>query len=157
MHILAILLQLPVAILFMRHVGNIILYMYYKTNLWQTHNITRLTIMDFVAPAFQSWFAVEYPSCFISVMNPLYVRCFDSLWVKVLHADRTTSMCIWTKAELIVRLLQRKTCLRPPTLPPPQVIYYWQFQGDASVVDYSNWQCLSALFLSLTYCSIYLG
>ena len=34
----------------------------------------------FVAPAFQSWFAVEYSSCFISVMNlDLYVRCFDSL------------------------------------------------------------------------------
>ena len=31
-----------------------------------------------VAPAFQSWFAVEYSSCFISVMNlDLYVRCFD--------------------------------------------------------------------------------
>ena len=29
---------------------------------------------------FQSWFAVEYSSCFISVMNlNLYVRCFDSL------------------------------------------------------------------------------
>ena len=33
-----------------------------------------------VAPAFQSWFAVEYSSYFISVMNfDLYVRCFDSL------------------------------------------------------------------------------
>ena len=33
-----------------------------------------------VAPAFQSWFAVEYSSCFISVINlVLYVRCFDSL------------------------------------------------------------------------------
>ena len=33
-----------------------------------------------VTPAFQSWFAVEYSSCFISVMNlDLYVRCFDSL------------------------------------------------------------------------------
>ena len=35
-----------------------------------------------VAPAFQTWFAVEYMylSCFISVMNlDLYVRCFDSL------------------------------------------------------------------------------
>ena len=30
-----------------------------------------------VAPAFQSWFAVGYSSCFISVMNlDLYVRCF---------------------------------------------------------------------------------
>ena len=36
-----------------------------------------------VAPAFQSWFAVEYSSCFISVMNlDLYVRCFDSLMSK---------------------------------------------------------------------------
>ena len=33
-----------------------------------------------VVPAFQSWFAVEYSSCFISVMIPdLHVRCFDSL------------------------------------------------------------------------------
>ena len=33
-----------------------------------------------VAPAFQSWFAVEYSSCFIPLMNLyLYVRCFDSL------------------------------------------------------------------------------
>ena len=33
-----------------------------------------------VAPAFQSWFAVEYWSYFISVINlDLYVRCFDSL------------------------------------------------------------------------------
>ena len=31
-----------------------------------------------VAPAFKSWFAVEYSSCFISVIN-LDVRCFDSL------------------------------------------------------------------------------
>ena len=33
-----------------------------------------------VAAAFQSWFAVEYSSCFISVMNlDLYVHSFDSL------------------------------------------------------------------------------
>ena len=45
----------------------------------------------FVAPAFQSWFAVEYSSCFISVMNlDLYVRCFDSL----MSGGPTTSMCI---------------------------------------------------------------
>ena len=32
------------------------------------------------APAFQSWFAVEYSSCFISVMNlDLYVHCFNSI------------------------------------------------------------------------------
>ena len=30
-------------------------------------------------------------------------------WVEVLHADRKTSMCIWTTAEPRVRLLQRKT------------------------------------------------
>ena len=44
-----------------------------------------------------------------------------------------------------VRLLQRKTGLSP------QVIYYWPFQGDASVVVYSNCQCSSAFCLSLTY------
>ena len=70
--------------------------------------------------------------------------------VEVLHADRS-SMCIWTAAEPRVRFLQRKTCLSP------QVIYYWPFQGDASVVVYSNCQCSSAFCLSLTYCSIYLA
>ena len=34
-------------------------------------------------------------------------------WVEVLHADRTTSMCIWTTSEPRVWLLQRKTCLSP--------------------------------------------
>ena len=38
------------------------------------------------------------------------------------------------------RLLQRETGLSPP----PPVIYYWPFQGDASVVVYSNCQCSSA-------------
>ena len=53
-------------------------------------------------------------------------------WVEVLHAVRTTSMCIWTTSEPRVRFLQSKTGLSP------QVIYYWIFQGDASVVVYSN-------------------
>ena len=42
---------------------------------------TGVQLLDFVAPAFQSWFAVEYSSCFISVMNldlHVYVHCFDS-------------------------------------------------------------------------------
>ena len=92
-----------------------------------------------VVPAFQSWFAVEYSSCFISVRNhDLYVRCLIHLWMEVHHADRT--MCIWTTAEPKVRLLQRKTGLSvpPPPRPPPPVIYYWPFQGDVSVVVYSN-------------------
>ena len=72
-------------------------------------------------------------------------------YVEVLHADRTTSMCIWTTVEPRARLLQRKTGLSPP------VIYYWPFQCDTSVVVYPNCQCSSALWLSLTYCSIYLG
>ena len=38
-------LQLPVAILFIRHVRKIILYMYYKTNVCETFNIKCLTIM----------------------------------------------------------------------------------------------------------------
>ena len=40
---------------------------------------------------------------------------------------------------------------------PPPLIYYLPFQGDASVVVYSNCQCLSVFYLFLTYCSIYLG
>ena len=72
-------------------------------------------------------------------------------WVEVLHADRTTSMCIWTTAEPRVRWLLRKTGLSL------LVMYYWLFQGDVSVVVYSNCQCLPAFGLSLTYCSIYVG
>ena len=59
-------------------------------------------------------------------------------WVEIHHADQTTSMCIWTIAEPMVRLLQCKTGLSPP------VIYYWQFQGDAAIVVYSTRQCSSA-------------
>ena len=95
-----------------------------------------------VAPAFQSWFAVEYSSCFISVMNRILIYMFAvliHLWINVLHADRTSSMCIWTTAEHRVRLLQRKTDL---SRTPPPVIYYWPFQGHDSVVGYSNCQCI---------------
>ena len=87
----------------------------------------------------------------LSMNLDLYVHCFDSLMGRVLHADLTTSMCIWTTAEPRVRLLQHKTGLRPP------VIYYWSFTGDASVVVYFNCQCPPSVCLSLTYCSIYLG
>ena len=75
------------------------------------------------------------------------VRCLIHWWAEILHADRTTSMCIWTTAEPSVRLLQRKTGL----------IHYWPFQCDASVVVYSNRHCSSAFCLFLTYCLIYLG
>ena len=34
-------------------------------------------------------------------------------WIDVLHADRTTSMCIWTTEEHRATLLQLKTCLSP--------------------------------------------
>ena len=37
-------------------------------------------------------------------------------WVDVLHADRTTSMCICTTAAPRVRLLQRKTSLSSPVI-----------------------------------------
>ena len=37
--------QIPAAILFTRYVVKIILYVYYKTNVCQTHNIKRLTVM----------------------------------------------------------------------------------------------------------------
>ena len=52
--------------------------MYIMVSLWS--GPPGLNCWTSVAPAFQSWFAVEYSSCFISVMNlDLYVRCFDSL------------------------------------------------------------------------------
>ena len=69
-------------------------------------------------------------------------------WVEVLLADRTTSMCIWTTTEPRVRLLQRKTGLRP------RVIYYWSFQCDAYVLVYSNCQCSFAFCLSLTLITV---
>ena len=48
-----------------------------------------------VAPEFQSRFAVEYSSYFISVLNlDLYLRCFDSMMSRGLHTDLTTFMCI---------------------------------------------------------------
>ena len=40
---------------------------------------TGVQLLDFCCSG-MSWFAVEYSSCFISVVNlDLYVRCFDSL------------------------------------------------------------------------------
>ena len=39
-------------------------------------------------------------------------------WVEDFHADRTTSITIWTSAEPRMRLLQRKTGLSPP--PPTE-------------------------------------
>ena len=99
-----------------------------------------------VTQAFQSWFAVEYSSCFICDESRFICSLFRFIdLVEVLHADRTTYMCIWNTTEPRARLLQRKTGLSPP------VIYYWLSQGDASVVDYSNCQC------SFAFCSIYLG
>ena len=43
-------------------------------------NLSLFNCWTSVVPAFQRWLAVEYSSCFISVMNlDVYVRCFDSL------------------------------------------------------------------------------
>ena len=67
-----------------------------------------------VAPAFQSWFAVEY--CLVSSQWRILIYMFAVLihwWVQVLHADRITSMCIWTTTKPMVRLLERKTGLSP--------------------------------------------
>ena len=57
-------------------------------------------------------------------------------------------MCIWTTAEPRVSLLQRKTDLSPQLFITDR---------SKSVVIYSNCQCLSAFYFSLTYCLIYLG
>ena len=51
--------------------------------------------------------------------------------------------------------LGRGLCTGKTGLSPP-VIYYWPFQGGASVLVYFNSQCSSALCLSLTLCSFYL-
>ena len=107
-------------------------------------NLSLFNCWTSVVPAFQRWLAVEWwiLMYMFAVLIPW--------WVEVLHADRTTSMCIWTTAEPRSRSVQRKTGLSP------SVIYYWPFQGDASAVVYSIRQCPSAFCLSLTYCSIYL-
>ena len=67
-----------------------------------------------VAPA--SGLAVEYPSCFISVMNlDLYVHCFDSLMSRSLsRGPNNVYVCIWTTAEPRARLSARKTGYPPP-------------------------------------------
>ena len=48
----------------------------------------------------------------------------------------------------------RKTrlSLLPAPPPHPQVIYYWPFQGSASVVVYSSCHCSSLLSLALNLC-----
>ena len=38
-----------------------------------------------------------------------------------------------------------------------QIVYFWPFESDTSVVVYSNCQCSPAFCLSLIYCSIYFG
>ena len=105
-----------------------------------------------VVPAFQSCLLLS--TRLLSSQGLILIFMFAFLihwWVEVLHADRTTSICIRTTTEPRARLLQRKTGLSPT------IIYSWPFQGDASVMIYSNRQCSSAFCLSLAYCSIYLG
>ena len=88
----------------------------------------------------------------------VYITSLDSqllIWRRdnILLADFTRTeqlVCIymnrWTTAEPRARLSARKTGLSPP------VIYYWPFQGGASVVVYSNCQCTFAFCWSLLYC-----
>ena len=58
---------------------------------------------------------------------------FMHWWVEVLHADRTTfNLCLWTTAEPRARVVATSNWFKPP------VIYYWPFQGGASVLVYSN-------------------
>ena len=86
-----------------------------------------------VAPAFQTWsgrcselvlllfrvgLAVEYSSCFISVMNlNLYVHCFDALTF-----TRTEKfVCLWTTAESRARFAAAWNQFKPLLpRPPPQ-------------------------------------
>ena len=67
--------------------------------------------------AFQSWFAIEYLSCFISVMGlDLYVHCFNSLKCRGSSITWTEQLlCVHEPcaAEPRVRLLQSKTGLSP--------------------------------------------
>ena len=88
-----------------------------------------------VAPAFQSWFAIEY--CLISSQWWILIYTLAVLihwWVEVLHADRT-SICVLTIAEPSVRLLQRKTGLRP------RENCYWPFQSGAYAVVHFTYLC----------------
>ena len=56
MHILAILLQLPAAILFICYVGKIMLYMYYKTYVQATPAISTSRIS--ILPLMSKWFFI---------------------------------------------------------------------------------------------------
>ena len=91
-------------------------------------------------------FAVEHSSFVISILNrDLCVCCFICIEeLEILHANRIIYMFI----------NQSRTSLSPPS-PTSLVIYYCPFQGDASVVVYSNLQCSSEFCLYLTYCSVY--
>ena len=75
-------------------------------------------------------------------------------WVEVLHADRTTFIYVYELQQNLRRwFLERETGLSPP----PPVIYYWPFQGGASVVVYSYCNCVSASCRYLTTCWVCLG
>ena len=76
-------------------------------------------LLYFFVLAFQSRFALEYSSCFISVMNrDLYVGCFDSLMSRAPSHKPNNFYMYMNHSRTQVRLLQRKTGLISP------VIYY---------------------------------
>ena len=91
-----------------------------------------------------------HPSRFISVMN-LDFAVFIHWRVRSPSCEPNNLHVYEPQQSPGRRLRARKTGLRS------LVIYYWPFQGGASVLVNSNCQCSSAFCWSLIYCSFYLG
>ena len=72
-----------------------------------------------VAPASQCWSCCRVPILFLSA-----VLCADEL--EVIYANRNNLYVYESQQNLKRGLVERKTGLRPPPLPPPHpLIYYW--------------------------------
>ena len=114
----------------------IMLRQQYKSN--HTEHTTRLPILKgsfsaSVLVLLLSTHLVSSQYCILICMFAVLVH----WWVEVLQTDRTTfNVCLWTAAEPRARVVATSNRFKP------QVIYYWPFKGDASVVVYSNCNCL---------------
>ena len=107
-----------------------------------------------VAPMFHCW-SCCWVVIFFSAQYWILICMFDVLvhwWEEVLHTNRTSSnVCLWTAAEPRARVVALSNQIKPP------VIYYWPFQGGASIVVYSSYNCVCASCWSLTICWFCLG
>ena len=114
--------------------------------------ICLLTAGFLLLQCFSVCLVVEYSSCFISALDlDWYVSCLMHWWVRSPSCGPNNLHLYDPQQNPGRGVWSRKTGLSS------RVIYYWPFQGGASVVIYYNCQCSSAFYLLLTYCSFYLG